>query len=167
MAEAWHIARSSRTCAASGRAISPGEPFFSALVDLDDAFERRDFSVEAWPEVDKAEFFSYWRNKGDAGGGDKAPPVDYDRVLAFFDSLEDAAEPSKRLFRYVLALVLARRRKLRLDDMGRTAEGDRIVVYDRRTDRSLTIVSPEASRADLEKAQENLNQLFDADFAGM
>lgn len=165
MAEAWHIARSSRTCAASGAAIPPGEPFYSALLDADDTFERRDFTVEAWSGVDKEPFFSYWKNKGGGGGKeDKAPPVDYDRLLAFFDSLEGSEEPPKRLFRYVLALVLARRRRLRLDDMGRSEAGDRLVVYDRRSERTLEIVSPEATREDLQKAQEKLNQLFDVDF---
>lgn len=165
MAGTWHIARSSRTCAHSGAAIPPGEPFYSALVDKDDTFDRLDYSAGAWPEVDKEPFFSYWRNKGGDPREDKAPPVDYDRLMAFFDSLEDAEEPAKRLFRYVLALVLTRRRRLRLDDMSRTDSGDRLVVYDRRNGgRTLEILAPEAGRNDLEQAQEKLNQLFDCDF---
>lgn len=165
MAEAWHIARSSRTCAHSGQAIEPGQPFYSALLEKDDSFERRDFSASAWPEIGKDEFFSYWKNKSAQTPSEKAPPVDYERLLGFFDSLEGAEEPGKRLFRYVLALVLARRRRLRLDDMSRTPEGDRLVVYDRRSNRTLEIVAPEATREELEKTQERLNQLFEMDCA--
>jgi hypothetical protein len=164
MAEAWHIARSSRTCAHTGQAIEPGQPFYSALLEKDDTFERRDFSFAAWPEVDKEPFFSYWKNKGRAESPDKAPPVDYDRLLGFFDSLEGAEEPGKRLFRYVLALILVRRRRLRLDDMSRVPEGDRLLVYDRRANRAVEIVAPDAGREELEKTQEKLNQLFDCDF---
>lgn len=166
MAEAWHIARSSRTCAHSGQAIEPGQPFYSALLEKDDSFERKDFSAGAWPEVDKGGFFSYWKNKGAQNPAEKAPAVDYERLLGFFDSLEGAEEPGKRLFRYVLALVLARRRRLRLDDMSRTPEGDRLLVYDRRSTRTLEILAPEATREELEKTQERLNQLFDMDIAG-
>lgn len=164
MAEGWHIARSSRTCAKSGAAIEPGQPFYSALLEKDDSFDRLDFSLDAWPDVEKAEFFSYWKNKGGVPDANKQPAVDFDRLLSFFDSLENAQEPGKRLFRYVLALILARRRRLRLDDMSRTPEGDCLVVYDRRGSRTLEIVAPEASRDELEKAQEKLNQLFDCDF---
>lgn len=165
MAEAWRIARSSRTCAHSGQAIEPGAVFYSALVDRDDTFERLDYSVAAWPDVDKADFFSYWKNKAATEAGDKKPPLDYDRLLDFFDRLEDAQEPGKRLLRYVLALVLVRRRRLRLDDMSRTDAGDRILVHDRRGGgRALEIVAPEAGREELEKTQEKLNQLFDWDF---
>lgn len=165
MAEAWHIARSSRTCAYSGAAIPQGEPFFSALVDKDESFDRLDYSTQAWQEVDKEPFFSYWKNKGGTAREDKKPMVDFDRLMAFFDSLEGAEETPKRLFRYVLALILTRRRRLRLDDMSRTDAGDRLVVYDRRDGgKTMEILSPEATREDLEKAQEKLNQLFECDF---
>ncbi len=166
MAEEWHIARSSRTCAQSGVAIEAGQPFYSALVESDVSFERRDFSPEAWPGVDKAAFFSYWKNKGGDADGAKRQPLDFERLLFFFDSLEGAEERPKRLFRYVLALVLVRRRRLRLDDMSRTADGDRLVVYDRRSERTLEILAPEATREELEGVQERLNQLFECDFAG-
>lgn len=166
MAEAWRIARSSRTCGHSGQPIPAGEPFYSALLEKDDTFERADFSAEAWPEVDKETFFSYWKNKGGTPDPDKKPAIDFDRLLSFFDSLEGATEEPKRLMRYVLALILARRRRLRLDDMTRGDDGDKLVVYDRRSGRTLEILSPEAGREELEKAQEKLNQLFDADFDG-
>lgn len=164
MAEAWHIARSSRTCAHSGAPIPQGEPFFSALVDKDDSFDRLDFTVDSWSEVDKAPFFSYWKNKGAVPKDDKRPQVDYERLLAFFDSLEGAEEQPKRLFRYVLALILIRRRHLRLDDMSRTDSGDRLVVYDRRTEKVMEILAPEAAREDFVSAQEKLNHLFECDF---
>lgn len=167
MAEAWHIARSSRTCAATGQAIEPGQPFFSALVEKDDDFQRLDFSFDSWSAVEKSGFFSYWKNKGlIVNESEKRPPVDYDQLLAFFDSLNGAEEPGKRLFRYVLALILGRKRKLRLDDMSRTPDGDRLVVYDRRNGgRTLEIIAPEATREELEQTQEKLNQLFDCDVA--
>ena len=163
MAEAWHIARSTRKCALSGEAIPAGAIFFSALVEGDESFERRDYLPEAWTEVDKAAFFSYWKNKGREAGEERKQAVDYDRLLAFYDGLEGAEEPGKRLFRYVLALILVRRRRLRLDDMGRTAEGDRLVVHDRRTGNATELLAPEASREELEAVQTKLNELFECD----
>ncbi|MDR1520051.1 MAG: hypothetical protein LBU23_07910 [Planctomycetota bacterium] len=168
MGETWRIPRRTRVCAQSGVALDLSKPFFSALLENNDSFERLDFSPGAWPEVDKGRFRSFWKNKGDAGDPDKPRAIDFDRLQAFFDSLEGAEEPDRRLFRYVLALILVRRRRLRLDDMSRAAEGDRLRLYDRRNGgRSLEVVSPEATREDLEKIQEKLNQLFDCDFEDM
>ncbi len=166
MAEAWHIGRSTRTCAKTGEEIPPEVPYYSALLETDDeGWTRRDYSAEAWPEVDTAEFFSFWKNKGYSPKADKRPPVDYDRMLDFFDALGESEERGKRLLRYVIALVLVRRRRLRLEDMSRTDAGDRLVVYDRRHEKTLEILSPEATREDLEKTQEQLNNLFDSDFS--
>ncbi len=167
MAEEWHVARSSRTCAQSGAAIEAGQPFYSALVETDETFERKDYSPGAWPEVDKGAFFSYWKNKGGAAeAGGKRPAIDFDRLLFFFDSLEDAEERQKRLFRYVLALILVRRRRLRLDDMSRTEQGDRLVVYDRRSERTVEVLAPEATREELEQVQARLSQIFECDVDG-
>ncbi len=163
MAETWHIGRSSRTCAHSGQHIDTAQPFYSALVEKDDGFARLDFTVESWPEVNKEEFLAFWKNKGGIADAEKKPGIDYDRLLAFFDSLEGFDEPRHRLFRYVLALVLARKRILRLDDMSRSDEGDKLVVWDRRSSKSIEIIAPEAGKEELEKIQEKLNQLFDAE----
>lgn len=166
MADVWHIARGARACAGTGAEIPPEVPYYSALLENDDGFERKDFCAEAWPGVEKDGFFSYWKNKGYAPRGSARQPVDYDRILDFFDALAGSGSPDRQLFRYVLALVLVRRRRLRLDDMSRTDQGDRLVVYDRRDGgKTLEIISPEATKEDLEHAQEKLNQLFDADFA--
>ena len=162
MAEEWRIAKRSRTCAHSGAAIETGRPFYSALIETGDLFERRDFSIDAWPEVDKTAFFSHWKNKG--GEPEKRPPVDFDRLLSFFDRLEGEEGREKRLLRYVLALVLARRRRLRLDDMSKTADGDRLVARDRRTGREIIILSPNATSEELAEAEERLGRLFEGDF---
>lgn len=161
MAEEWRIARTSRTCAHSGEHIDTAHPYYSALVEKGEAWERLDFTPAAWPEVDKAAFFSYWKNKGGVPAGGKRDKIDFERLLCFFDSLEGSEERRHRLFRYVLALVLGRKRHLRLDDMGRTPEGDRLIAYDKRTSRTLEIVSPEATREELAEVREELNRLFE------
>ncbi len=163
MAEAWHIGRRTRTCAGSGEPIPAGTVFYSALVEGDESFERKDFLPDAWPLVDKSAFFSYWKNKGGEDRAEKRQSVDYERLLAFFDTLDGAEDRQKKLFRYVLALILVRRRRLRLEGAARVPEGDKLTVYDRRTEKTLDILSPEASREELAAVQAKLNDLFDGD----
>lgn len=166
MADAWQFARSSKICAKTGVEIPPETPYYSGLIETDTGLERLDYTAETWPEIDKSEFFSYWKNKGWSSRADKKPPIDYERLLSFFDALDGAEDRFKRLLRYVVALVLVRKRKLRLDDMSRTDQGDdKLMLFDRRDGgRNVAIISPEASREELDQAQEKLNQLFDCDF---
>ena len=167
MAEVWQIARPTRTCARSGEGIPPETPYYSALVDGDNGFERHDFSSESWPDINREQLFSYWKNKGYFPRSSKKPTVDFDRLLEFFDALENAEDREKRLLRYVIALVLTRRRRLRLDDMSRTDQGDRLVLFDRRGEgKTVEVIAPEASRGDLEAAQAKLNELFECDLQG-
>lgn len=164
MAEAWHIARSNKVCSATGQDIEPGVAFYSALIEEGDLFQRRDYSSEAWPEVEKANFFSYWKNKGwQPGEQSKAKAIDYDRLLSFFDDLSNAEENHRRLFRYVVALILSRKRILRLDDLRRLEDGDCLVLYDRRSQTVLEVAAPPATPEQLKSVQEQLNALFDLD----
>ncbi len=164
MADAWNVARSTRTCALSGNEIPPETPYYSALIDTDAGLERRDYTAESWPEVETGAFFSYWKNKGYSPHQSKRPPVDWERVLAVFDRLADATDKEKQLLRYVLALILVRRRRLRLDDMGQTDGCDRLVLWDRRDGgRVVEVTSPAATKEELDETQARLNDLFDAD----
>ncbi|MDR0361946.1 MAG: hypothetical protein LBJ46_04585 [Planctomycetota bacterium] len=169
MAEQWRIGRGSRTCAATGEGIAPGETFYSALVERGDDFERRDYAAAAWPDVDKTGFFSYWKNKPRSGkDGPAKRKIDYDRLLAFYDDLAPVTEPRRLLFRYVLALILARRRILRLDATRRTPEGEVLVLYDKRTRETTELCAPEATAEELRETETALANLFDydADSAG-
>lgn len=162
MAEEWRISRGSKACAATGEAIEAGEPFYSALVEDGDGFRRRDFSAAAWPGVDKTSFFSYWKTKGwNPKDGDKAPVVDYQRLLSFFDDLAGAEEPHRRLFRYVVALMLSRRRILRLDAVEKKPDGDFLLLHDRRGPATVEVFAPEATTEHLRDVQDRLNKLFD------
>lgn len=166
MADPWQVARSTKVCAKTGEEIPAETTYYSALIETDTGLDRFDYAAESWPEIDKSEFFSYWKNKGWSPRADKKPPIDYERLLSFFDALDGTEDRFKRLLRYVVALVLVRKRKLRLDDMGRTEQGeDKLTLFDRRDGgKPVTVISPEASREELEQAQEKLNQLFDCDF---
>lgn len=164
MAEQWRIGRGNRTCFLSGEEIPPGESFYSALVEDGDDFQRRDFAVAAWPDAEKGEFFSYWKNKPrPEKGGPAKRKIDYERLLSFFDELADAAEPRRRLFRYVLALILSRRRILRLDATRRTAEGEALVLFDRRISGAIELNAPEATPEQLAEVETSLADLFDYD----
>lgn len=151
-------------CSQTDNPIEPGAAFYSGLIEDGDLFQRRDYCSAAWPGVDKAGFFSYWKNKGRASRDDNKPKaIDYDRLLSFFDDLAGAEEAHRRLFRYVIALMLSRRRILRLDTVKKTPDGDRLVLYDRRVPGEIEVFAPEVGAEQMRQVQERLNELFDLD----
>ncbi|MBP7936828.1 MAG: hypothetical protein KA354_19475 [Phycisphaerae bacterium] len=119
----YEIARGSGRCTATARELAEGEVYYAVLFETNEGFERRDFASDAWTGPPEGHF-CYWRAK--------VPPrhrkpstvvVDHALLTSFFCRLEDHKSELRQQFRFVLALLLMRKRILKLD--GTVREGDR------------------------------------------
>jgi hypothetical protein len=110
----WVIDKPLGQCSATGRQIQPGEEYYATLVETEQGFARRDFSTEAWTQQ-KPEVFCYWKTKLPTPDQKKQVFVDEDMLMAFFERLAVETEQEKINFRFVLALVLMRKRRLKYD----------------------------------------------------
>jgi len=119
------IPRSIGKCGISGRVIEEDEVFYTAILDAADGgegFERQDFSAEAWtgpPEGTLCHFQTRLQKKDEP----KKTFVDDDVMINFFLRLADAEAGLKQRFRFVLSLILMRKRILKYVKTIR--EGDR------------------------------------------
>jgi hypothetical protein len=108
----FEIQRCTRRCAATERPLEPGEECFSLLVADGAAVSRHDFSTEAWrgpPE----HAIGWWKTRVPEPNAKKIKLAPNEVLLNFFDQLAD--QPANEDMRYVLALLLLRRRVLRLE----------------------------------------------------
>jgi hypothetical protein len=110
----WVIDKPLGQCCATGRAIEPGEEYYAALVQTEQGFARRDFCAEYWTQ-NKPTVFCYWKTKLPSPDQKKHLFIDDDMLMAFFERLGTETEQEKVNFRFVLALVLMRRRRLKYD----------------------------------------------------
>ena len=110
----WEIEKPLGHCWGSGKKIEFGEEYFAALVETDQGFQRRDFCAEYWQD-EKPEVFCYWKTKLPHPDQKKKIFVDDEMLMAFFDRLEQETEQEKINFRFVLALILMRKRRLKYD----------------------------------------------------
>ncbi len=161
MSTDWKVSRSEQTCAATGRPLAVGETYFSALSEEGDNFRRADYCTEAWAGLDKGNFFSFWKTKVQPPEEKRRLKIDVEAFYAFFTQLGEPEEPRKRLFRYLAALVLCRKRLLRLEGVEREPGGEVLLLHDTRAKQDLRVFSPPVGEADLAEAQETLNQIFE------
>jgi hypothetical protein len=122
----YQIQPSTRRCSATGRELQPGERCYSVLVDDGSKLLRKDFSAEAW-QGPPPEAFSFWVTRVPAPQGRRRPPIDDDILLDCFHRLEGQHEPGKINFRYVLALLLMRRRRFQFEE-ARSEDGQEVLV---------------------------------------
>ena len=110
----WEIDKPLGQCCGSGKKIECGEEYFAALVETSQGLQRRDFCADYWQE-NKPDVFCYWKTKLPHPDQKKHVFVDDEMLMAFFERLEPETEQEKINFRFVLALILMRKRRLKYD----------------------------------------------------
>src|SRR5207247_10877299 len=109
----FEIQRCTRRCAASGRELGPGEAFYSVLRRQGAELLRLDYAAHQWtgPPDD---CLGWWKSRMPDRDASRAKLAPNDVLLQLFQQLE--AVPEKQDLRFVLALLLVRRRVLQVDE---------------------------------------------------
>ena len=155
----YQIQTAARTCARTGRNLKPGETFFSVLYERDGQWVREDISTEAWTSA-PAEAFSFWRTRMPEEGQPKKPALDDEMLWSCFQRLPEQSDPKQTAFRYVLALLLMRRKKLRFEEMRRENGQEWLVVRDPKQKKLLQILDPRLTEQQMTEVQEELENLL-------
>ena len=104
------VPRGGGKCAASGRIIAMGEKYFAAIRETAEGIERLDVSPECWEAFDKVGLLAFWQTVMPRADEKKKIFVDDEVLCSLFERLADATEPAKVNFRFVLGLILMRKR---------------------------------------------------------
>jgi len=121
----FEIQRCSRQCSKSGRLIEPGEAYYSVLANESGTVVRHDYATEAWdgpPET----YVGWWKARLPGGKSRKPTWAPNDVMLELFGQLEQ--QPDQADTRFVLSLLLVRRRVMRLDGYEREADGSEVAL---------------------------------------
>jgi hypothetical protein len=153
----YPVGRPTGVCAATGRRLEPGDGFFAALVEHEDGtLERQDFGVEAWEKGarPKARLFGSWR--GVMPSADAGPKfrLDDGELSELFEHLSGAEGERAVGLRYVLALLLVRRRVLRYEG---TSEG-RVWVRRPGEEERIGVIDPGLDEEQLAAVAEQLGE---------
>jgi hypothetical protein len=150
----YQIEANTRRCAATGRELLPGERFYSVLLDLDGKLERRDYSSEAWSGPPPGAF-SFWSGRIPAQDTRRLP-IDDELLVDCFGRLELETEPSKVSFRYVVALLLMRRRRFKFEEARSDGEHEILTLRCVRTNQLHEVINPRLSEDEMAAVQEEV-----------
>ena len=154
------VPRCTRSCAATGTEIQPGQTVFSVLQENGGDFRRLDYSVESWKEESKKlqNVVGWWKYKIPVQADTKIKLAPNEILLNFFDQLSDQMQ--KLEMRYVLTLLLIRRRLFRLEREEDVAGKKKLVVYCSKRDCYYEICTTIPSEEKTEEVQGELAELF-------
>jgi hypothetical protein len=158
----WEINKPLGQCYGTGRKIEYGEEYFGALLETGEGLQRRDFCADYW-EKEKPNVFCYWKTRLPHPDQKKQIFVDDEMLQAFFERLEKETEQEKVNFRFVLSLILMRKRRLKYDAT-RVEDAKEIwrlrIVGEKQI---VEVINPHLDEEQIEQLSSQMGQILQAD----
>lgn len=167
MATEYNIARTQGQCCRCRGELTPNEEFVAVLTEAGEQFERHDWCVACWEAPDRGaveNLFSTWRSRVPVREKKKKLFVDDGLLVTFFERLAGADEPAKLNFRFVLTLVLMRKRLLNYEGSTKGADGREVwTLRLRHKDAAAEthqVVNPRLDETQIAEVGEQLSQIL-------
>lgn len=162
----YGVGRPLGVCHVTQRAIEPGAPFFAALRETPEGFERLEFLPEAWqewPDEEKKRLLAFWRSTMREPQQEKRKLLVDDEVLAeLFRRLEGVggAEREKQAFRFMLGLILMRKKLLLFENSRHEADHDVWQMRFRKEEQTWELIDPKLAEAELDAVGRQVGQIL-------
>lgn len=159
MSSDWKMPRRGEQCCGCGRPFEPGQVLRAALYPGDEGYERRDYCPACPPPAEPAPV-GCWKTRCAPPATRKLAPFDREAVYGFFERLADADGPQQVQFRFVLALLLWRKKVLRLERTDSAGGREVWAFVAPRTGAVHEVVRPGLDEAQLDRLSGQLEMLL-------
>ncbi|MBW3541577.1 MAG: hypothetical protein KY476_15015 [Planctomycetes bacterium] len=147
-----------RTCAASGEPLPPGSRCVSALVERDGELVRLDFAEAHWSGPPEGTI-GHWRSRASDAGAPGSQPLDPDSLMEHFERLCEEDVPATEKLRYVLALLLLQKKRLKLEGSRTIDDDDWFELIGTRAEGPFLIRDQQLNAAEIEELQQRLTTI--------
>ena len=156
----YEVSRPQGVCAITGQPIAADEKFMAALRETPQGFERVDVSMPAWAEFDRKDVVAFWQTTMPKTEQKNKLFVDDEVLCQLFERLADVQEPAKLNFRFVLGLILMRKRLIVYEDARKEEGRDVWVVRMKGKDERLTLVDPKLDEQQVTEVSQQLGEIL-------
>ena len=166
--DSWNIKGRSPHCSITERQFEDGESFYAAIFEAtesDERFVRKDFSIDAWNDYEKqddaAQPFSFWKSTYEAPVREvKEEAVRKEDAESLLQRLVEEDEAYTENARFILAVMLERKKTLKQTDSQRIGETKLLIYEHRKTGDVLIIADPQIPLDEVDKVQEEVADLL-------
>lgn len=157
----WDIKSRSHVCTQSGREFQPGEIFYTVLMREGNGFRREDLCEEVWQSRnDNIQPFSFWRSKYEPPAPPPPEPLPHDDAESLLRRLIAENDPAYVNVRYILALMLERKRVLRAME---SHDEDMLVYEHVETGETIVLSNPHLNLEQVPEVQREVSMLLALD----
>lgn len=173
-APAYDIERPTGQCAFTGQTLEPGQAYIATLVEVDpdpenpkanpSGLKRLDVAMSAWDAGSRpARLFSYWKSVVPQPNQKKKVFVDDQVLMNLVKRLADADQPQRLSFRFVLALILMRKKLLRYEGSKNVDGQDIWLMMPKGEEQPLEILNPQLDDAQIQQVTEQLGEILEGE----
>jgi len=163
----WKIQSRAHACEACGKPFADREVYHTLLFDEKSAFRRSDICQPCWQRQysdgarDRKGFVSYWQGMFEAPPPPEADPIQRETAESLLRKLIELNEPRHVPTAYILAVMLERKRLLKIREQ-QMRDSRRVFVYEQPgTGDIFTIVDPGLQLNQLEAVQHDVAALLE------
>lgn len=167
MHKEYDISKTSGLCCLCGKELSPGEQFVATVKYAGEELHREDFCTDCWDgkaEEDAPDVLGIWEARLAKPKEKKKLFVDDELLIDFFQRLEGACEPLKVDLRFVLALVLMRKKLLVYDSSRKLSDGrDLWTMHFKGGGQTSEVVDPHLDEQRIADLSRELGEILEAE----
>jgi len=166
MVEEWNIQSPSGECAYTGKSFAKDDPIYTILSTGPDGFRREDVCEAAWISAggeqirDKAGVISFWKHAYEPPEPPPPEPLKKEDAEGLLRLMIKTNSPEEREVRYILAVMLERKRIFKHRETTQSA-GPNLLVYEHaKTGETFTIEDPHLRLDQLAEIQKRVASLL-------
>ena len=157
----WNIQPRSSVCTSCQKPFAEKETYHTLLSMDAEGYVRRDLCGACSIAAQRDGVISYWQAEYKLPPPPPAEPIQKDTAETLLRKLVESTDPSHAASRYILAVMLERKKILRHRDTVTDDSGGELLVYEHaRTGESFTVPDPHLRLDQLEEVQQQIATLL-------
>lgn len=163
----WNIQSRAHACAACGRTFADREPLHTLLFDGRPDLRRSDICQPCWEKqhgegaLSRTGFISHWQGVYEAPAAAPVEAIQKDTAETLLRKLIELNDPKHMPAGYILAVMLERKRILKVKEQLQR-DGQRVFVYEQpKTGDLFTIIDPQLHLDQLAEVQHDVADLLE------
>ena len=159
----YSIARAIGKCQVCGREIAAGEKLMAALRETAIGLERVDVCPACWGGFDQSGLLGFWQTTMHPPTAKKPMFVDDDVLCELFERLGEAKEQAKVNFRFVLGLILMRKRRIVYESTRHEGEKEIWRVRFKGKEEFMDLLNPRLDEQQVSEVSNQLGEILNGD----
>lgn len=157
----WDIQPRASICTGCGQAFADKQAYHTLLALTPAGYDRRDLCGTCFPAADRASVLSYWQGEFKMPPPLPPEPLQKENAETLLRKLVESTDPSHAPARYILAVMLERKKLLKHRDTVTDAQGTELLIYEHaQSGESFTVPDPHLRLDQLAEVQEQIAELL-------